>query len=170
MSGRPENSPNSRGQIDLLKEGHLRDKCLGLGVSVLPTHSLGIHPWRRVEGRRVALLSSRLELCESSVNLSMAYYRDQFRSDYAGRKLRANWPLNVCDEREARLRSKRMCVSLPHRDNHVPGLLEPGQQGPRPIESTASCLRRLVASVLDVCWSNWRVRYLKHVQSQWTLA
>lgn len=44
---------NAGGQVDLFGEGQLGDESLGLGVGVLPSGSLGVHPRRRVDGRRV---------------------------------------------------------------------------------------------------------------------
>lgn len=53
--------PNTSGDVDLFSESELRNEGLGLGVGIGPSRSSRVHPWGRINGRRVgeAVVRSR---------------------------------------------------------------------------------------------------------------
>ena len=46
--------PCARGEVDLFEKSQLRDKGLGLGVSLLPALGLRVHPWRWIVRRGIS--------------------------------------------------------------------------------------------------------------------
>lgn len=53
--------PNTSGDVDLFSESELRNEGLSLGVGIGPSRSGRVHPWGRINGRRVgeAVVRSR---------------------------------------------------------------------------------------------------------------
>ena len=68
--------PDTSRDVHLLKKGELGYESLGLGISVRPTAGLGVHPWRRIEGRRVREIIPGVELVFVSQDSSLRYSQE----------------------------------------------------------------------------------------------